>query len=242
MGNQNTISKLKKVGNKLLFNGDGQFIFYVPEYYFDRNIAKVIGDTVSTMGVLNYTILDKNGKDNGLHTFSFPTIFLCKPAEVEKVKEVKLTKNTEPQDYRLLKFNKGDEIMVSTKVPQVIAGIQCFMAMFNSAKIPNTIKYDTLHEYFPRSMKLSGGNFGYNIQLFGLLVSESARDPKDPTKLFRYTDMKDMTNYKLISIKDIPRETSPYAAVTSENWNESMVAAIMNKNAASAPMESLFTD
>lgn len=242
MGNQNTISKLKKVGNKLLFNGDGQFIFYVPEYYFDRNIAKVIGDTVSTMGVLNYTILDKNGKHNGLHTFSFPTIFLCKPAEVEKVKEVKLTKNTEPQDYRLLKFNKGDEIMVSTKVPQVIAGIQCFMAMFNSAKIPNTIKYDTLHEYFPRSMKLSGGNFGYNIQLFGLLVSESARDPKDPNKLFRYTDMKDMTNYKLISIKDIPRETSPYAAVTSENWNESMVAAIMNKNAASAPMESLFTD
>ena len=91
-------------------------------------------------------------------------------------------------------------------------------------------------------MKLSGGNFGYNIQLFGLLVSESARDPQDPTKLFRYTDMKDMTNYKLISIKDIPRETSPYAAVTSENWNESMVAAIMNKNAASAPMESLFTD
>ena len=31
MANNNTLSKLKKDGDKLLFNGDGQFIFYVPE-------------------------------------------------------------------------------------------------------------------------------------------------------------------------------------------------------------------
>ena len=77
MANNNTLSKLKKDGDKLLFNGDGQFIFYVPEDYFQRKCAIVIGDTINIIGLLNYTILDKNGKNNGLHLFRFPTVFLC---------------------------------------------------------------------------------------------------------------------------------------------------------------------
>ena len=61
MANNSTLSKLKKDGDKLLFNGDGQFIFYVPEDYFQRKCAIVIGDTINIIGLLNYTILDKNG-------------------------------------------------------------------------------------------------------------------------------------------------------------------------------------
>lgn len=242
MANNNTLSKLKKDGDKLLFNGDGQFIFYVPEDYFQRKCAIVIGDMVNIIGLLNYTILDKNGKNNGLHLFRFPTVFLCKPSEIEKVKDVKLTKNSDKQDYRLLKFNKGDEIMVSTKVPQLVDNAEQFFQMFLSGKIPNTIPYDILDEYFPENMKLSGGKYGFNRQLFGMIISEMARDPNDITKLFRHTPMKDMTAYKLISIKEVPNQTSPYTAITSENWNESIISAIMNKNATPAPMETLFTD
>ena len=91
-------------------------------------------------------------------------------------------------------------------------------------------------------MKLNGGNYGLNMQLFGIMISELCRDPKDITTLFRHTDMKDMTAYTPISIKESPNQISPLAAVTSENWNESMVYAIMNKDASSSPLESLFVD
>ena len=75
-----------------------------------------------------------------------------------------------------------------------------------------------------------------------MIISEMARDPNDITKLFRHTRMEDMTSYKLISIKEVPNQTSPYTAITSENWNESIISAIMNKNTTPAPMETLFTD
>lgn len=233
---------LKRDGDKLLFNQDGEFIFYVPELYFTRSCAIVVGDMVNIIGVLDYTILDKNGKNNGLHLFRFPTVFLTRPNIIEKVKDVKLTKNTEPQDYRLLKYKKGDEIVVSVKVPQIVANTEQFYQMFTSGKLPTTIPYDKLHEYFPENMKLNGGNYGLNMQLFGIMISELCRDPKDITTLFRHTDMKDMTAYTPISIKESPNQISPIAAVTSENWNESMVYAIMNKDASSSPLESLFVD
>lgn len=235
-------SFLKKDGDKLLFNGEGEFIFYVPEMYFDRSCAVTVGDMISLIGILDYTILDKNGKNNGLHLFRFPTVFVCRPYEVEKVKEIKLTKNTTIQDYRLLKFKKGDEIMVSTKVPELVDNAELFYQMFTSGKLPTTIPYNLLHEYFPENMSLCGKNYGLNIQLFGMVVSEMCRDPKDLTKLFRHSDMKDMTAYQPISIKDVPKQTSPFAAVTSENWNESMINAIINKKASYSPMESLFVD
>lgn len=233
---------LKKDGDRLLFDGEGQFIFYVPENYFERSCAIVMGDMVNIIGVLDYTIVDKNGKNNGLHLFRFPTVFLCRPSEVEKIKDVQLTKYTEPQDYRLLKFNKGAEIMVSTKVPEVIDNAEQFYQMFTSGKLPTTIPYDVLDEYFPENFKLNGGNYGLSNQLFGMIISEMCRDPKDTTRLFRHTKIEDMRAYRLIGIRDVPKQTSPYAAVTSENFNESMINAIINKNATSSPLESLFVD
>lgn len=233
---------LKRDGDKLLFNGDGEFIFYVPEMYFTRNCAVTIGDMINIIGILDYTIVDKNGKNNGLHLFRFPTVFLTRPGEIEKLKEVKLTKYTESTDYRLLKYKKGDEIVVSVKVPQIVDNTEQFYQMFTSGKLPTTIPYDKLHEYFPENMRLNGGDYGLNLQLFGIMVSELCRDPKDVSRLFRHTDMKDMTAYSPISIKDSPNQISPIAAVTSENWNDSMIHAIMNKDASYSPMESLFVD
>ena len=145
-----------------------------------------------------------------------------------QIKDVQLTKYSERQDYRLLKFNKGAEIMVSTKVPEVIDNAEQFYQMFMSGKLPTTIPYDTLDEYFPESFNLNGGNYGLTCQLYGMIISEMCRDPKDLTKLFRHTKMEDMRAYRFINIRDVPKQTSPYAAVTSENFNESMINAIIN--------------
>ena len=156
-------SFLKKEGDKLLFNGEGQFIFYVPEIYFNRSYAVSIGDMVSLIGVLDYTILDKNGKNNGLHLFRFPAVFITRPIEMEKIKDVNLTRYTPRQDYRLLKYNKGDEIMVSTKVPELVDNAELFYQMFTSGKIPTTIPDNKLHEYFPENMKLGDVCLGTSL-------------------------------------------------------------------------------
>ena len=58
------------------------------------------------------------------------------------------------QDYRLLIFEKGDAVVVSTKVPQNIANVEDFYRIFLTGKLPTTIPYDKLQDYFTESMKL----------------------------------------------------------------------------------------
>lgn len=238
-----TIPKfLKKEGDKVLFNDKGEFVFFVPEMYFERKYALIYGDMVNLIGVLDYAVYDENGKHNGLKPFRFPTIFLTKPSSIEKVKNIKLIKSSEPQDYRLLKYKKGDQIVVSTKVPAIINNAEEFYKMFTSGKLPTTIDYDKIHEYFTDNIKLSGSSYNINMQFFGVIVGEMCRNPKNLKEPFRYTDMKDMKAYKPINIVDIPKYISPYTAVTSQDWNDSLVNAIINNDHKYSPLERLFME
>jgi len=232
-------SFLKRDNDSILFSGEGEFIFYVPEYFFETKNAVIIGEYVNILGILNYTI-ETNGKNIGLKTFKFPSVLLTKPYAIEKVKNIKLIKNSEEQDYRLLKYKEGDQIIVSTKVPNDIKNVEDFYQMFLiTGKIPTTIPYNELQKYYLKTMEVNGSKYGVNIQLFGIVISEQCRDPKDLSKPFRLSNEKDMTNYLPVSIKTIPKYISPYTAITSENWDEALVSAIMAKDGEESPMEKI---
>lgn len=232
---------LKRDGEALLFNQEGEFVFYVPEEQFDKKIATITGRYVSVMGLLNYAIFDEKGKHGGLRTFKFPTIFTCRPYLIEKIKAVKLTEHTQEQDYRVLRFKKDDQVVTSVKVAQDVENSEKFYNLFLSGKLPTTIPYDKLHEYFIENIELNGASYGMNIQLFGILVSEMCRDPKDIKRLFRNTDIKNMNGYVSINVKDIPKYVSPFTSITSENWDEAIMNADINKNTNYSPLEKLFT-
>ena len=56
--------------------------------------------------------------------------------------------------------------------------------------------------------------------------------------------MKNMLDYTLIDIRMVPKYISPYTAITSENWDESVRAAILMKykeNAPESPLEKVVT-
>ena len=164
---------LSKEGDSLIFNQeDSTFVFYVPMNYFSNTtkvpIAVIEGQYVSSIGLFNWAIIDKNGKSSELRPFIFPTMFMCKPREMEKVKNLSLD-NTEPSDYMLLKFKKGDEVVSHTKVPQLIDNVEIFFKMaIITAKIPSTIPYNDLWKLFFESARLNGFSFNLNIQLFNI--------------------------------------------------------------------------
>ena len=111
---------LKKRDDTVFYNGDGTMEIFVPEKQFDLNIAKFNGDFISLIGVVNYCTKDKNGKRSKLHTINCPTRFSCKPRSTRKIRDIKLIKTSNAQDYRILEFVNGDPVIVSTKVPQEI--------------------------------------------------------------------------------------------------------------------------
>lgn len=233
---------LKREKDSILFNGDGEFFFYVPEKFFDLNIATYIGANINILGVLNYAIKYKDGKMSDLKTFDYPTRFLTHPYKVDKIKNTKIIKESKAMDYRILTYRKGDAIIIDTSVPQSLQNVEDFIKLFViNGHIPNTIPYDKLQSYFIDNITYNGSNYGVALQLFGIIVSELCRSNKDintPFRLSRDTDMKD---YNAISVDSVAKLISPYSAINSDNFNESMVYACMNNKKVQIPLERVLT-
>lgn len=230
---------LVKDGDSLLFNQEGTFVFYVPETYFDRGDAEIKGEYINLLGILDYTIFNPDGSNIGLKRFNFPTVFLCKPSRIEKAKNLLLKKTVEKQDYRLLVFEKGDAVVVSVKVPQNITNVEDFYRIFLTGKLPVTIPYDKLQNYFVDAMELNGSSYGMTLQMFGVVISEMCRSKDDVSKAFRHTKFTDQMEYRAISIKDLPKYISPASSIGSENWDLGVIGAITNPHESNSPMEKL---
>lgn len=232
---------LRKDGDSLLFNQDGSFVFYVPEIYFDkgRKDAIIIGEYVNLLGILDYAIISPTGKSSGPKRFFFPTVFLTKPSRIEKQKNVQLKDTVPPSDYRLLIFNKDDPVIVSTKVPQDISNVESFYRIFLSGKLPVTIPYGKMQDYFTESIKLNGAGYSLTLQMFGIVVAGMCRSKKSLETAFRHNDFKDQTDYRPVSIKDLPKYISPNASIGSENWDNAVVGSIMHPTDVESPMEKL---
>lgn len=231
--NADVPSFLKLDGKALLYNGakDTELVYFVPEVFFDNTsktaIAEIQGQYVSMIGICNWAIVDKNGKVGETKPLQFPTMILCKPYKITKEKDYKLP-NTEPDDYRILHFAVGDEVLSETRVPMMVDNVELmFKLICFNAKIPTTIPYDDLWKLLVENGRLNGFDYGVNYQLLGMLVAGIARNPKNPAEPFRFTDISKQHNYMPMSIRLIPKYISPYTAITSENWDDGIRASVL---------------
>lgn len=238
-------SFLKQKGDALVFALDGEFVYYVAEEFFDTGIAEVSGSYVSLIGVCDYAIISTSGKSSEVKPFRFPTVFLCKPYDIEKVKNIKIGKSKKEKDYRILHFKEGDEVVSQVKVPKIVDNAEDFYRLFViTGRIPTTIRYDVGHEYFIENGELNDISYGLNMQLFGIIWSELCRDPDDLSRPFCLTSMKDMNGYEPVSIKATPNYVSPYVALSSEQLDESIRSAILidDKDIKYSPLEKIVTN
>lgn len=232
----------KKEGDSIIFSAkDREMIAYVPEKYFDRNLAEQEGDLINIMGMFNYTIQSVDGKMNdGLKLFKFPSMFATRPYAIEKVKQLQLTKNSVKEDYRLFKYKEGDQIIVSTKLVEFVGNCEKMLNLcFILGYIINTIPYDEIQDFIIDNMTINGFSYGINNQMFGLAVSEVCRSKDDESIPFRLSKTNDMHAYKSMSLKNVSKIISPYTALISENFDESILHAMMNDNPKDTPLEQI---
>lgn len=228
---------LKQDKEKVIFNGDGELIYYIPEKYFDIQAAVTIGELIESMGIFTYGLYDSKGKQLKLDRFKCPTVIQCRPSSVSKESSLHLIGTKEPRPYRLLHFKKGDELIHNVNVPKSIDNVDQFVNILTRANLPDNIPYNEIHEYVIKNAELNGFNYQVSPQIIGVIISELYRDPKDLSKPFRLSGMKDMLDYKAITILKIPKYTSPYTAITSENADEAIAAAMTTKGNANSPLE-----
>lgn len=232
----------KRDGDKVIFNDSGELIYFIPEKYFDIKISSAYGEYIDTMGVFSYALYNASGKMTTLKPFKCPTMIRCRPSSITKEPKFHLQGTSEPQAYRLLHFTKGDELISNVNVPMVVDNVEKFVNLLIRANLPETIPYDQIHEYIMANAALNKFNYKISPQIIGVLVSELCRDPNDLSRPFRFTDMKDMNGYKAISILKVPKYTSPYTAITSENADEAIAAAMTVKSNTESPLEKIMME
>ena len=220
----------KRDGDALLFDEDGELIYYIPEDYFGGNSAIIEGAYLRILGSFLYRIFDANGKPGRFKTFMYPTMFYCKPFEIEKAKGLILEGVKEPMDYRLLHFKKGDQLVTRVHTAQEIDNVSEVLRLhLKTGRIPNTIPYDQLYNYIFETMELNGSKFDIPAQSMGLIYSKIARDPDDIDRVFRLSKAinESMTGYVPMSIKVAAKKISPFVSITSENMDEAIVSAVI---------------
>lgn len=230
---------LKEDGLKVLFNLHGkELIFFIPRIFLDRNYYQKFEGKIGILGIFNYTIRDiKTGKDEGLFTFNYPTKFWTIPSDTTNIAQLEYD-GLPVDDYTLFRYRTGDVVIESSEVVEDIANTELFYTIYTTGKLPSTIDYDKIHEYFLDNIKYNGSSYGVNIQLFGMIIGETAIS-KNNNK-FRYTEMEDMNNYNIQNIKMLPKTVSAYSAYTSEVYDESIVNASLINKSTSSPLEKMF--
>jgi len=226
---------LKLEDNSLIFNLDNkELIFYIPEEYFVDNtktpIAEIFGEDVSTIGLFNWSIINSDGSNTGLKPFTFPTMILCSPYNIEKVKDFTLPgmKADSKGNYRLLHFKKGDKVIKQTRVPKLIDNAEMFFKLVMiTAKFPTSISYEKIWELFIYNADLNGFSYNLHSQLFGIMAGTIARSTKDPAIPYRLSGSKDPHDYNMISIKMIPKFLSPFTSIVSENFDDALRSAVL---------------
>ena len=233
-------SFIKEDKTKLLFSGkDKEMVAYIPEKYFDRKIAEQIGEYIEILGIFTYTVQDlKTGKNIGTKLFRFPTIFTTKPGVIEKVKGLQPNPDSDIEDYRIFRYQDGDEVVSSTEVIQFIGNVEKFINLwYVLGYINNSIPYDEILDYIIDNISLNGNSYELNAQMIGFTISELCRSKKDPKVPFRLSGSTNLYDYKSLSIKNISKFTSPYTAIISEDFDEALIYAIMNETPKDTPLE-----
>ena len=229
----------KTVNDKVLFTGDGELIYYVPEKYFNMKAAEIIGERVNVMGIFTYALFDKSGKCVLTKPFNAPTMIECIPNSISKESNYHLKGTKEPTAYRLLHFKKDDELICSTKVPVSFDVLEKFIKIFNGGNLPDNIPYDKIQDYILKNADLCKFDYKVSSQVIGMVISEIYRSEKDLSKPFRLSGSNDMLAYKAIHISKVPRYTSPFTAVTADNADEAIASAISTPGTGSSPLEKI---
>lgn len=229
----------KTVNNKVIFSGDGELIYYIPEKYFEIKAAEIVGERTNVIGMFTYAVFDKSGKRLIFKPFNCPTMIECIPNNISKEANYLLEGTKESKTYRLLHFKNGDELICSTKVAVDFAVLEKFVDIFKGGNLPENIEYNKIQDYILKNAELCKFDYKVSAQVIGMVISEIYRDEKDLSKPFRLADTDDMLAYKAISIEKVPKYTSAFTAVTSDNADEAIAAAMTTKGKGESPLEKI---
>ena len=204
---------------------------YIPAEYLDgeMELATMTGKSMTVIGIFNLRAFssdkDKKGK---LYSLNLP-MEITLNVEDNRQDTIQVRKGSDPGDYIILSYEKGDVIIPDDNVIISEQSLRKFVKLINGGKLPEGIRYRDLLQTYHSAMESGGVSLGVQSLLLEITISELCRDAKNPSRPFRMRAGKegdDESQFKMFSIKKIPQLSSTFAALAFEDVNESISSSI----------------
>jgi hypothetical protein len=234
----------KNEKNEIIFQGK-YMEMYIPQFYFDKNVAQSIGDHFKTLGILNFrTFTDIDGKGpSKLRTFTISTIIYTYPSGGYTEETLDLVGKGK-EKYYVLKFYNGDKLCDSEQIAS-LDNFRAFLDILLGGKLPGTIPYDVVIDLFNNNFALNGIDFPVPDNVKEIIISKIYRYKKDPSVAFGvvYGKNPNISPYDYITMnpRAITRMDSTYAGLTFEDFDGSVISGLLTtkqkRKEVASPME-----
>lgn len=239
--NDKFFKNFKEENNKVYFTGKYMEVC-IPYYYFEGNMAQIIGDKIETLGIFIikvYDDVDKKGKSEN-HIYKFPSLIFTKPSLYYKEKA---SVNKKIYDFLVLQYYCNDIFIDSTIVVQSGSFANDFISFYHNGKIPTFIDYNDLYQIELETTFVNKMKFPVAGTILEGIVSEICRDPDDLNNSFRFkaADGANLKDYVPISITEIPTYTSTFTSMTFQDIDYQMITSVnktrYNRDEKMSPLE-----
>lgn len=217
----------------------------VPQDYFDKSIAEMIGKDVNMFGLFEIKVYDTEDPDEHdkfrkIFYKHFGMVFCSPSSIVEK-------RDDNGEKIMTLVFKQGDTFIKNTMIAVDTKVATKMLDLMTLGYLPPVFPYEEIAQYWTDVNTFNGVKIGSMSQAsIELIVSEVARDPRDPSKTFRQKlrdDPKtDRLGWKLINIRQIPRYSSTFASISSGDPKGNLISNISRQRTGGTNKETPVED
>lgn len=214
---------------------------YIPRYFFDDEIAEIIGEYCETVGLFWFKV------DGKMYECSFPVKMAFSYSETYSKKGFKLDPKIPAIDFDVFKLKNGDVFMNDVKVEQNVGNISFFInKLIEGAKLPPYYSYNDVANIFFQALVATGinGKLGVPALSYEFLLSELYRDKNNMHDEFRFAyNGKNYNDFKMVRLVKVPELLSSYTSITGEDINTQLLNSVIrsreNKKQKYSPLEKL---
>lgn len=237
----------KNDGKDIIFTGKYMEV-YLPQYYFDKKAAEIIGEHFKTLGILNFrTFQDIDGKKpNKIKVLNLPVQITTYPSGGFEEKDMDLVGNGTTEHYFVLKYYNGDTLCAASTAASKDSFILCLNITL-AGKLPATIPYDGVFDVWQNSFDMNGVSFDIPDVVKELVIAQIYRNPSNLNETFGSVVGKkpnsDMYAYKQVNQRQLAASQSVFVGLIFENFDMMLTSGLLTtkegRNQNPSPMEEI---
>jgi len=196
---------------------------YIPNSYFEEEIAEYVGSNIETIGVFYMSVHQKDTDPltkASLHSLKIPsniTIFS------DKKEKLRLKLGDVEEIYTVLYFYENDIFLATDNIIQSPKNTLNFINLLHYGKLPQNIEYSEIINIYRENLELNSVNLKVPSVLLEAIISELCRSKKDRNLPYR---LDRSMGFTYAPIKMLPHLNSTFASISFEDPNKGIALSI----------------